>query len=292
LLADLGLLYAAAVWGTTFSIVKGSLDAIDPVALVGYRFLIAAAVLGAALWARRVPVLPSLWRGAALGFVLWLLYVPQTIGLKYTSASNSAFITGLFIVFVPAFGPFFGRKPTRQRLSAVAVALVGLWLLTGCLRSFGLGDALTLVTAATYALHILFADHWVNAEFNPWALSFVQFATVGVLSMAALPFTGASLAIQRVGTVEVVVFLALFPTLSAFVIQFVAQRVASPVKVALVFSMEPVCAALYAWTFGGEHMIPVRAVGGLLIVAAIVISELPARGHAQADLRPGCKDGT
>jgi len=159
----------------------------------------------------------------------------------------------------------------------VGVAFLGLCLLTGGLRSFGIGDAVTLVTAATYALHILFADRWVNAEGNPWMLSFVQFATVGVLSMVALPFTGASFAVQRAGTIEVVVFLALFPTLSAFVIQLVAQQIASPVKVAVIFSMEPVCAALYAWSFGGERMVPVRAAGGLFIVAAILISEIPTR---------------
>jgi drug/metabolite transporter (DMT)-like permease len=278
LIADLGLLYAAAIWGTTFSIVKGSLDAIDPVALVGYRFLIAAVVLGSVLWVKRVPVRASLKEGAALGLLLWLLYVPQTIGLRYTTASNSGFITGLFIVFVPAFSLLiFKRKPTMQRLAAVGLALCGLWLLTGGLRAFGIGDALTLLTAMTYALHILFADHWVNDEGNPWALSFVQFLTVGVLSIAVLPFTGASWGIHRVGTIGVVVFLALFPTLSAFVIQLVAQRITTPVKVAVIFAMEPVCAALYAWSFGGERMVPLKAIGGLLIVVAIALSELPGR---------------
>jgi drug/metabolite transporter (DMT)-like permease len=277
LVADLGLLYAAAVWGTTFTIVKASLDSIDAVVLVGYRFLIAALFLGLVLWTKKVPIRPSLHKGAMLGIILWLLYVPQTVGLKYTTASNSAFITGLFIVFVPLFSLLFKKKPNAQRLIAVGIALAGLWFLTGGLRSINIGDAITLVTAMTYALHLLFADKWVNDQGNPWALSFVQFLVVGLLSMIVVPFTGASFGVHGLNTIGVVVFLALFPTLSAFVIQLVAQKVTAPVKVAVIFAMEPVFAALYAWTLGGEPMIPVRAVGGLLIVVAMVVSELPLR---------------
>ena len=286
LLADIGLLYSAAVWGTTFSVVKGSLDAIDPIVMVGYRFLIAGCLLGIVLWAKRVRVRDSLARGAALGFVLWLLYVPQTVGLKYTAATNSAFITGLFIVFVPLLSfALFRRKPDGRKLAAVGVALAGLWLLTGGLRSFGLGDALTLVTAAAYALHLLLADRWVSDDGDPWALSLVQFFTVGLLSMAAAPFAGASFAIGRTGTIGVVLFLALLPTLSAFVIQLVAQKITTPVKVAVIFAMEPVFAALYAWTFGGEALVPVRAIGGLLIFAAIIVSELPSRSSVRPESR-------
>lgn len=106
-ISDLGLLYAAAVWGATFFIVKDSLKNVDPVVLVGDRFLLAAILLGTYLLFRRVNVFSHIKYGLILGIFLWLLYVPQTIGLKYTSAANSGFITGLFVAFVPIFAFLF-----------------------------------------------------------------------------------------------------------------------------------------------------------------------------------------
>jgi drug/metabolite transporter (DMT)-like permease len=248
---------------------------------VAYRFLIASAVLGLFLWLKRVPIGPSLRKGAILGFMLWALYVSQTIGLKYTTASNSGFITGLFVVFVPLLSFLLFRKsPDARRVGAVGVALVGLILLTGGLKTFNVGDALTLLAAVTYALHILYADRWVQGAGNPYALSFVQFATVGVLSLVWVAFAGSSWIVERPAVWWLIVFLALFPTLSAFVIQLVAQRITTPVKVALIFSMEPVFAALTAWTIGGERLVPLHALGGLLIVGALVLSSLPGRRRA------------
>lgn len=275
---DAGLLYSAAVWGATFPIVKDSLKGIGALALVGHRFLLAALVLGLVLWAKRVPIKPVLRQGMALGAILWLLYASQTIGLNYTSAANSGFITGLFVVFVPVFSLLLFRKPpTWIRWLAVGLAIVGLWLLTGGMSSFNRGDGLTLIAAATYALHILFADKWVQGEIDPYALSFVQFATVALLSFAAVPVFGESYAVGSGRTALVVLGLALFPTLSAFVIQLVAQKTTAPVKVALIFTMEPVFAALFSWTLGNEKPAALQAAGGALIVVAMVLSEVPVR---------------
>ncbi len=127
LLAETGLLYAAAIWGATFFIVKDVISAVDPVVLVGYRFLIAGFLLAIYLLLRRESLLKGLRDGIILGIILWLLYVPQTIGLKYTSAANSGFITGLFVVFVPLLAYFLFRKsPSRWEYLAIALSLVGL----------------------------------------------------------------------------------------------------------------------------------------------------------------------
>lgn len=277
LAVDAGLLYSAAVWGATFPIVKDSLSGIGATALVGYRFLIAGLVLGLALLIARRPVAPVLWQGIGLGFILWALYISQTVGLYFTSAANSGFITGLFVVFVPLFSwLFFRNPPSWIRWVAVGVAVVGLWLLTGMLKAFNQGDGLTLIAAATYALHILFADKWVRGAADPYALSFVQFMTVALLSFLAVPAFGESYAVGSDRTALVVVGLALLPTLSAFVIQLVAQKTTSPVKVALIFTMEPVFAALFSWTLGGERPVSLQVVGGALIVFAMVLAEIPA----------------
>lgn len=282
LLIDAGLLYSAAVWGATFPIVKEIQSEISANALVGYRFLLAALVLGAVLWIRKVPVRPVMRQGIALGAILWLLYTPQTIGLTFTSAANSGFITGLFVVFVPVFSWLLFRKnPSWTRWATVGLSVAGLLLLTGGLSAFNRGDGLTLLAAATYALHILFADRWVQGDTDPYALSFVQFATVAVLSLVAVPMFGDSFAWGSSRTALIVVGLALFPTLSAFVIQLVAQKTTSPVKVALIFTMEPVFAALFSWTIGHEKAGVNQIAGGGLIVAAMVLAELPGRKSIQ-----------
>lgn len=276
LLSDVGLLYAAAIWGATFFMVKDVLHHVTPLGLLGYRFLIAALLmLVLLLFLKRNPF--SNWKqGLVLGFFLWTIYVPQTIGLKFTTASNSGFITGLFIVFVPVFSfIFLKRLPSRMKLLSVGLAISGLWVLTGGLYDANFGDFLTLFAAMGYAIHILVADHYMKSGSDPFVLNFQQMLVVGLLSIAAGLSSGASLACDFRAALGVIVFLAVFPTVSAFIIQLLAQRHTAPVKVAIIFSMEPAFAALFAWTLGNEMLVPHRALGGLFIVAAMVLSELP-----------------
>ncbi len=276
LLADLGLLYAAAIWGSTFFIVKESLKHIDPVMLVGYRFLLAAIILGFIVYFQKKRLFNNWKHGFVLGFILWLLYISQTIGLKYTTASNSGFITGLFILFVPIFSMmFFRTKLSIAKLFSVFLALLGLWLLTGGLKEINIGDMLTLIAAVTYAFHILFADKYIKKKSDPYVLSFQQFFFIGVLSIITGIVFQLPTSFGTINTLRVVLFLTLFPTVSAFVIQLIAQKYTTPVKVALIFSMEPVFAAVFAWTLGNEVFIRNRAMGGLIIVIAMILSELP-----------------
>jgi drug/metabolite transporter (DMT)-like permease len=276
-LADIALLYAAAIWGATFFVVKDSLATIDPVVLVGYRFLLAAAVLAIGLKIAKRPLFLYWKESTFLGIILWGLYISQTIGLKYTTASNSGFITGLFVAFVPFFTLMMNRK-TRilPQMPAVLLSLLGLWLLTGGLTDINRGDWLTLIAAMTYAGHLLYVDRFVKQGLDVYILSFQQFLFVGLLSLLTaavfrLPFVPTS-----TDAIGYVVFLALLPTLSAFVLQLIAQKVVPPIRVSLILALEPVFAALFAWTLGGEIFIPRRALGGLLIFVAMVLSDLPA----------------
>ena len=275
LLADIGLFYAAAIWGSTFFIVKDALTGIDPVIMVAYRFLLAGTILLIYLKVTHKPVFVRLGRALFLSIILWSLYIPQTIGLRYTTASNSGFITGLFVLFVPIFLLLlFKKKPTLFEIIASGISLMGLWILTGGLHDINLGDILTLIAAMTYALHVLYSDKYMKAGVDPIMISCQQFLMVGILSLLTgllfhLPF-----GIRTVSAGWTVVFLALFPTLSAFVIQMFAQQITTPVKVSLIFALEPVFAALFAWTFGGEAIILHRAAGGVLIFIALIVSGL------------------
>lgn len=251
-LATLGLVYAAAIWGSTFVLVKDSLAHIHPVTLVGYRFMLAGLALGAWLLWRRQPLWAGWRHGVGLGVLLWLLYGPQTIGLGYTSAANSAFITGLFVAFVPLLGWLvFRRRPGWGDWGVVALALLGLWLLTGGLRAANAGDLLTLLTAAAFAAHILAIDYALQAGHDPLALNVQQFLTVGGISLALAAGLGLPLAVSSTTTWGVIFFLAFLPTLLAFVIQLWAQKQIAPLRVSLILTLEPVFAALFAWTLGG-----------------------------------------
>jgi drug/metabolite transporter (DMT)-like permease len=284
LLAEFGLVYAAAIWGSTFIVVKACLDNIDPVILVGYRFTFAALVLGAYLAYKRKKLFAELGRGMILGFFLWALYVPQTIGLGFTTASNSAFITGLFVAFVPLFSYlFFRRLPTMRDSIAVVVSLAGMWFLTGGLVGANRGDLLTVITAITYAVHILLVDKYAKHGLDPCVMAFQQFLFVGIASLVTGVVFGLPFTVGTANTGLAVLFLALLPTLSAFVIQMVAQKIVPPVRVSLIFALEPVFAAVFAWTVGGEIPIFEKAIGGLLIVAAMVVSALPVRSKPIMD---------
>lgn len=276
--ADAGLLYAAFVWGATFVVVKDALAAVHPVALVAWRFLLAGANLALFLLVRRQPLLAGWPRGLWLGVILWVLYITQTAGLVITTASNSGFITGLFVAFVPLFlwCPF-RRTPTRYELLAAGIALVGLAILTGGLHDINAGDALTLIGAVMYALHLLYTDKYVRSGSDPWILVTQQFLVVGGLSAATGLLIDLPFGVATRGALWAIILLAIFPSLTAYAIQVHAQKIASPLRVTLIFALEPVFAALVAWTYGGESLIAHRAAGGLLIVLALIVSGIPPK---------------
>ncbi len=268
-------MYCALIWGSTFFLVKQSLDAIDPFVLVAYRFLLAALLLGVWLTWRGKRLFDNFTPGLVLGVILGVLYLAQTLGLKYTTASNSGFITGLFIVMVPFVAwAVFRKAPYKRHLVAVALAVGGLWLLTGGVGKVNSGDLITLFSAITYALHVVFAGKYVQEGIDPLVLNFQQILVTGLVGLAAALIVKAPMTIATTEVVWAVLFLTLFPTLSAFAIQLIAQRVVDATRTSLIFTMEPLFAAAFAWTLGGEGIVPVRALGGLLIVAAMLVSEI------------------
>lgn len=280
--ADIGLFYAAAIWGSTFIVVKSALTGIDPVIMVAYRFLLAGAVMVPfILWSGR-KLFDGLGRALFLSVILALLYLPQTIGLKYTTASNSGFITGLFVFFIPLFlRTIFKRRPTVMEIVASVVSLLGLWILTGGLRDINIGDSMTLLAAMTYALHVLYSDKYMKMDIDPYVISCQQFLLVGLISLLVGVVMDLDFVVHSTEAIWAVVFLALLPTLSAFLIQMLAQKITSPLRVSLIFALEPVFAAVFAWTLGGEEFITHRALGGLFIFIALILSGLPIGARPQ-----------
>ncbi len=226
-----------------------------------------------------MPVLTGLKDGIILGVILWALYIPQTIGLGYTSAANSGFITGLFVVIVPILAyALFRKKPSPWEAVALLLSLAGLWLLTGGVSGMNFGDLITLIAAFFYALHLLYCDKYMKAGRDPVVISAQQFLLVGVLSFATAWIFDLPFSVGDRTTILTVIFLTLLPTLSAFLIQLYAQKLTSPFRVSLIFALEPVFAAIFAWTLGGEQFVIRSAAGGLLIFIAMIVAELPTAG--------------
>jgi len=155
-----------------------------------------------------------------------------------------------------------------------ALAVCGLWLLTGGVSGINKGDWLTLAAAASYSAHLITTDKFVKAEADTLLLAFHQFWMVAAISLAAALLAGSPLGVTAASGWWVIIFLAVFPTLTAFVIQMVAQKHSEPFKVGIIFTLEPVFAAMFAWTLGGETFAWNKAAGGLLIVSGMLAGEL------------------
>jgi drug/metabolite transporter (DMT)-like permease len=217
-----------------------------------------------------------------LGAFLWIQYLCQTLGLKYTTASSSGFITGLFIIFVPLFSLlFFRRKPKAMQLIALGVALCGLWFLTGGLKDINIGDLLTFITAISIGLYILVIDKFVKEKKSIIVLNFQQFFVCTILSFVTILVFRLPLSIGGGQALAPILYLAIFGNAVGQGLMLLCQRYLKPVTSSLLLSTEPVFAASFSWTLGGEIFVPLKAIGGLFIVASIFLSEIPLKPKRQ-----------
>lgn len=274
-IADLGLLIASIIWGTTFFVLKNVVQFIDPIILCAYRFLFAALILLTFLVLKRESIFLNLRQGILLGIVLAVIYITQTIGIVYTNASNAAFITGLFVAFLPILSIlFFKSIPSFSNTVAVVLSLCGLWILTGGMSNINKGDLITTITAFAYAFHILLVDRFVKKNSNPITLCFQQFLVVSIISFILAITFKLNTEIPKQISHPLVIYLIIFPTVIAFLLQLFCQKITSPIKVSLIFALETFFGALFAWTLGKEIFSLTTFVGGVLIVIGIIISEI------------------
>ncbi len=290
-MADLALLVLTLFWGTTFSLVKEALEAASVGVFLSLRFGVATAIL-AAIWAvRRDRVGPGFVRhGALLGLAMLSGFWLQTLGLRYTTPARSGFITGLSVLIVPFVARFLlGRRVRVASWAGVARAVVGLLVLT---RPFGeaigpatrLGDLLTLGCAIAFALQVVFTSEWSPRHpLAPFVTAQVGFTLAGALLSTLLEAPRLSPA-APLRFAAVVAFTGVLMTAAAFFVMNWAQRHTTAVRAALIFSLEPVGAALFSAWYWREPFGPWDIAGGALIVAAVVLGEvggaIEARGEA------------
>ena len=276
--ADLLLLLTAISWGTTFLLVQDAVRDVPVYTFLFWRFGLAF-LLMLLIAVRRLPHLnrPTLIAASILGLFNLGAYALQTFGLTLALSSSVAFITGLFVVLVPMIAFFLMRQPVARSVwVGSVVALIGLWFLTtqGALAA-GWGELYAFGCAILFALHILYTDRYAR-RYDVLLLVTFQFGMMGAGSALLGLVNGHTLIPPLfseafiIGLISTVIFATVF----AFWVQTSMQRYTTPSRAALIFTMEPLSAAVFGYFYGGEMMSALQLIGGGMIVAGMVFAEV------------------
>lgn len=275
--ATLLLIALTAVWGSTFFLIRDLVVHVPPVDFLAVRFTLAAVIMLGVFW-RPVRSLTrrQVLAGVGLGVLYGLAQILQTQGLASTSASASGFITGTYVVLTPVFTAVILRERVASTTwAAVGLATAGLALLSLNGFSIGVGEAITLLAAAFYALHIVGLGRWSGHEIAT-GLSVVQMVVIAVICLVgALP--GGITMPSGTGQWASVLYMVVFASIGALWIQTWAQAHMPATRAAIIMTMEPVFAAFFAVALGGEALTVRMLVGGALVVTAMYAVELLAR---------------
>jgi drug/metabolite transporter (DMT)-like permease len=277
--ADLALMVNAIIWGATFTTVKDALQDASPVLFVAVRFSLAAAVL-TLIYHRKLDrrlLLP----GIAVGSLLFTGYAFQTVGLRFTTPSKSAFITGLAIPMVPLLSSLVYRtRPRPAELAGVLAATLGMALMT--LQDVHLqvntGDGLTVLCAAAFAGHIValgyFSNWAIHRGFGFEALAVWQVLTAAALGLMSFSRLDSPHWHMSNGLWIALAITGLLATALAFTVQAWAQRYTTPTRTALIYSLEPVFAWVFSWMLTGELLSRRATMGAVLILTGILLVEM------------------
>jgi drug/metabolite transporter (DMT)-like permease len=274
--AELFLLSITLIWGSTFALSKYLLDTISPLFYIGVRFSLALVIFAVLAYGRVIATTKDAFiKGGILGVLLFSGFAAQTIGLQYTGASKSAFITGMMVVFTPICQIVIERRaPKVGNIIGILLVMIGLYLLTSPAGSeFNLGDGLNLLCAITFALYIVYLDVFSKGQ-DPVHLTVAQFVVCAVLGLIAAFLFEPVRFHPTAGAYGALLYLTIFATVIALFVQTRYQKDTTPTRSAVIFSIEPVLAAGFAYVVLGEVLGTAGMVGGGLIVGGVLVSEL------------------
>jgi drug/metabolite transporter (DMT)-like permease len=279
--ANLVLLLAAAIWGGGFVAQSTAMRAIGPFWFIGLRFAVATVVVMPFVWLESRKAARSLTRRNVRSFVLIGLALfggaaTQQIGLQTTTVTNSSFITGLYVVFVPVIAVVFLRRPPHWVVwPAALMALTGIYLLSGgSFSRLTIGDLLTVVCAIFWATQITLAGTAVGETGRPLAISAIQFAVTAVAGL------GVALAVEPISFVAIrgaiweILYVGIFSSGLAFALQIIGQRYTTSSQAAIFLSSEALFGASLAALILGETVPPLGYVGCALMFSAMLMVEL------------------
>lgn len=281
------LLTATLAWGSSFLILKNTIEQVPAFFVIAIRFLFSALLLFVILFKRIIKMnKQSLIAGLLLGVATAFAYLVQTWGLIYTTPARNAFLTSTYCVMCPfLYWLLFRLKPTRYNIFAAIVCITGIGMIsllggkgeTG--QNLLLGDGLTLISGVFYSLQIIFIDKFQKEGVDPMALLVIEFLCVGVVLAGAwaifeLPHSG----INAIVTIKKqqwlsIIYLTFVCTLYAQFAQIMGQRFANPNQSALVLSLEAVFGAMFSVIFGAEKLTVFLVIGFVLTFSSIMVNE-------------------
>ncbi|KAF0247407.1 MAG: RhaT, partial [bacterium] len=287
---DLVLVGVTFIWGSTFFMAKEVVGQTPPINYLSSRFLIASLLLIAISYKQKLD-LNSIKGGIVLGLMLYGGFLFQALGLVYTSASKSGFVTGVTVIIVPFFSYFISRsKIIGEHTLAIFIATIGFAFITLPEKNepVNIGDILTLIGTIFWAFHIVFTGTWVQLApsrglmltqivtatilfnlskviFPILATSSPTLAKLAILANASWPFDSFRVVLQ-------LFYLGTIATILTIFAQTFAQRYVTATRAAIIFSLEPAFASFMAYIFAGERLGWRAVIGGVLIIGAIIIS--------------------
>ena len=276
-LASIGLLGAAMIWGFSFVIVKNSLNIVPTIYMLAFRFTIATIALAVIFWKKLKGLNKKIVRdGFILAVLLFVSYVLQTEGCKYTTAGKNAFLTTVYIIIVPFLYWLISRKrPGGDSFLAAFLALIGIGLLS--LQgdwSINIGDVLTLLCGITFSMHLVGLSHFTK-ESDPILLTILQMFFTALFSWSGTFFTGGEIGAIAFSQELVVsmLYLGVMSSAMGFLLQTISQKYIMPSTAALLISTESIFGVMFSAIFLGERMTRRMVVGCIIIMIAIVIAE-------------------
>ena len=284
----LALIAVTAVWGITFVQVKDAIAIYPLFAFLAVRFAIASATLAVpALPRLRTLGRPGLAAGAVLGALLATGYALQTAGLERTTVSSTGFITGLYVVLTPLFAlVLFRQRIAAMAWAGVAVAVVGLALLSGVDVGSPGGDLLVLLSTGAQALQIVMVERYAN-RFDPIALTFLEMV-VAFVGFTVIALALGDLSMPSGTTVWAALLVTgIFASALAYLIQVWAQRKISATRIALIFALEAVWAGFFGYLLADDRLGLMGWAGCALILVGIVLAEPAASDTLKRLVRRG-----
>ena len=276
ILGIIGLIIVTIIWGGGFVASDIALKELSPFTIMFFRFLIATVLMGL-LANKKITTITKdeLLCGFVLGTALFAGFALQIVGLKYTTPSKNAFLTATNVILVPTIAYFIGRKRLdKKSIAGSIMALVGVGILS--LQSdfsVGIGDLLTLLGAVGFAFQIYLTGVFAE-RIRPSILNFLQMLTAFILSFLGLLFSvGIILDVSRQG-IYAIIYLGAISTTLCYFLQTTSQQYVDETKAAIILSMESVFGTLFSVLILSEKITPRMIIGGIMILSAVLISEL------------------
>lgn len=265
---DYFLIVATVIWGSSFPLMKIVIQDIPPLRFLAYRFAVALIPVGI-IAGKKIFEKDSFAKGSIIGFALFLGHAFQIYGLKYTSPTNSAFITALYLIFIPFLAAkILGDKVYKRNFVSLVMAVGGLYLISGGLSGINTGDVLTLLCALSFAFQIILVQKYSRENFIQltfWEIFWV-FALSSLISLFAE--NGGNLSIT---IISVIIYLGIFGSFVAFAIQMKYQPATSAFRASLIYTLEPVFGHIFSIALLSDFLKPAGYIGAALILSALWI---------------------